>query len=41
VYFERMNTVVVQQFWDVLQQGVFITEAAESVGTYRKMGAVA
>jgi hypothetical protein len=24
-----MNTEVVQQFWAALQQGVFITEAAE------------
>lgn len=38
VYSERMNTEVVQQFWDALQQGVFITEAAEKVGTYREMG---
>jgi transposase, IS30 family len=39
VFSERMNTEVVQQFWEALQQGVFITEAAEKVGTYRKMGA--
>ena len=38
MYSARMNTEVVQQFWEALQQGVFITEAAEKVGTYREMG---
>ncbi len=36
---ERMITDVVQEFWAAMQQGDFITEAAEKVGTYRKMGA--
>lgn len=36
---ELMITDVVQEFWAAMQQGDFITEAAEKVGTYRKMGA--
>jgi IS30 family transposase len=28
----------VQPFWGAVQRGEFITEAAESVGTYREMG---
>ncbi len=36
---ERMITDVVQEFWEAMQQGDFITEAAEKAGTYRKMGA--
>jgi len=39
MFSERMNTELVQQFWAAMQQGVFITDAAEQVGTYRKMGA--
>jgi IS30 family transposase len=38
MFSERMNTEVVQQFWAALRQGVFITEAAQHVGTYREMG---
>jgi len=34
-----MITDVVQEFWEAMQQGDFITEAAEKAGTYRKMGA--
>lgn len=36
---EQMITDVVQGFWTGMQQGDFITEAAEKAGTYRKMGA--
>jgi len=32
-----MNTELVQQFWTAMQQSVFITEAAEQVGTYREI----
>jgi len=35
---ERMNTEVLQRFWTATQQGMFITEAAQMVGTYREMG---
>jgi transposase, IS30 family len=38
MFSERMNTELVQQFWSAMQQSVFITEAAEQVGTYREMG---
>jgi len=38
IFSERMNTELVQQFWAAMQQSVFITEAAEQVGTYREMG---
>lgn len=38
MFSERMNTELVQQFWAALRQGVFITEAAQQVGTYREMG---
>ena len=31
MYSARMNTEVVQQFWDALQQGVFITDDLERV----------
>ena len=33
-----MISEVVQPFWAAVQRGEFITEAAESVGTYREMG---
>jgi IS30 family transposase len=36
---DRMRPEVVQPFWAALQDGEFITEAAERVGTYRKKGA--
>jgi IS30 family transposase len=39
VFSERMLPEVMQPFWDALQRGEFITNAAESVGTYRKKGA--
>jgi IS30 family transposase len=38
VFSERMLPEVMQPFWDALQRGEFITDAAESVGTYRVKG---
>ncbi len=38
VFSSRMVSEVVQPFWAAVQRGEFITEAAESVGTYREMG---
>ena len=35
---KRMNTEVLQRFWAAIQQGMFITEAAQLAGTYREMG---
>jgi hypothetical protein len=39
VFSERMVAEIVQTFWAALQRGEFITEAAELVGTYRKISA--
>lgn len=33
-----MVAEVVQPFWDAMQHGEFITDAAQGVGTYREMG---
>jgi len=38
LFSNRMISEVVQPFWAAVQRGEFITEAAESVGTYREMG---
>ena len=38
LFSSRMISEVVQPFWAAIQRGEFITEAAESVGTYREMG---
>jgi len=38
LFSSRMISQVVQPFWAAVQRGEFITEAAESVGTYREMG---
>jgi transposase, IS30 family len=38
VFSSRMVSEVVQPFWAAVQRGEFITEAAESVGSYREMG---
>ena len=38
VFNERMRPEVIQPFWAAVQRGEFITEAAESVGTYRVKG---
>ncbi len=38
LFSSRMVSEVVQPFWAALRRGEFITEAAESVGTYREMG---
>jgi IS30 family transposase len=38
LFSNRMSSEVVQPFWAAVQRGEFITEAAESVGTYREMG---
>ena len=38
LFSSRMISEVVQPFWAAVQRGEFITEAAESVGTYREMG---
>lgn len=34
----RMNTQQVQAFWQAYQDGIFITHAATTAGTYREMG---
>ena len=36
---EAMVPEVVQPFWEAMQRGEFITDAAEEVGTHRKGGA--
>jgi transposase, IS30 family len=38
MFSERMRPEVIQPFWDALVRGEFITQAAESVGTYRVKG---
>jgi hypothetical protein len=38
VFSERMLPEVMEPFWDALARGEFITQAAESVGTYRVKG---
>ena len=38
LFSSRMVSEVVQPFWAAVQRGEFITEAAESVGSYREMG---
>jgi hypothetical protein len=38
LFSNRVIPEVVQPFWAALQRGEFITEAAESVGSYREMG---
>jgi IS30 family transposase len=38
LFSSRMISEVVQPFWEALQQGEFITGAAESVGSYRVQG---
>jgi IS30 family transposase len=38
VFSERMMPEVMERFWDALARGEFITQAAESVGTYRVKG---
>ena len=38
LFSSRMISEVVQPFWAAVQRGEFITEAAESVGSYREMG---
>ena len=38
MFSERMRPEVMQPFWDALARGEFITQAAESVGTYRVKG---
>jgi IS30 family transposase len=38
MFSERMRPEVIQPFWDALARGQFITQAAESVGTYRVKG---
>src|SRR5450755_4940975 len=38
LFSSRMISEVVQPFWEALQRGEFIGEAAESVGSYREMG---
>jgi hypothetical protein len=38
LFSSRMVSDVVQPFWAAVQRGEFITEAAESVGSYREMG---
>ena len=38
MFSERMLPEVMQPFWDALARGEFITQAAESVGTYRVKG---
>ena len=35
---EAMVPEVVQPFWEAMQRGEFITDAAEEVGTHRKRG---
>src|SRR5919106_5283470 len=35
---EAMVPEVVQPFWEAMQRGEFITDAAEEVGTYRQKG---
>ena len=37
VFSERMVPEVMERFWDALARGEFITQAAESVGTYRRV----
>jgi IS30 family transposase len=38
MFSERMRPEVMEPFWDALARGEFITQAAESVGTYRVKG---
>src|SRR5450755_1677042 len=38
LFSSRMISEVVQPFWEALQRGEFITDAAESVGSYRVQG---
>jgi transposase, IS30 family len=39
LFTEAMVPEVVQPFWEAMQRGEFITDAAEGAGTYRKKGA--
>jgi hypothetical protein len=38
VFNDRMVPERVQPFWEALQRGEFITDAAAEIGTYRKKG---